>query len=237
MACPCCRPAPASCSCNAIADNLDLTSIDYSFTSDWTGGGPVSGTLQIAGAATMATSCFVEDTKYTLGGGGFDTSCKNTTYPRKDNSLTLVQVRFSHSCQEGPVLELSGFEYVGASYLGNNDAGCRYCACVRFLDYNGDSFDGRNTGEWPPTATPSPTDAISSFAIPAPSRFYSRFGTWYKSVSSNYDIFRTTDGAAWSSVRYPAKTKTSQTTFSRTFKNWFDNTITATATLNFNPLP
>jgi hypothetical protein len=235
MVCPCCLP---SCSCKAIADYLDLTSIDYTFASSWSGGGPVSGTLQIAGAASMTTSCFVQERKSTLGGGGFDTFCKNTTYPRKDNSLTVVYARFSHSCAEGPTFSLSGSEYVGASYRGLMIPGCFYCGCLEFIQDNGDYFEARNTGEYPLRAVAPPANAIASFAIPPPSRFYnSGYSTWYSSVNSNYDVFRTTDGTEWSSVRYPAKTRTSQTTFSRTFKNWFNDTVTATATLNFSPLP
>jgi len=230
MACSCCAPP---CSCKAIADNLDLISIDYSFKSDWAGGGAVNGTLSIAGNPNMAARCEVTDTQYTIGKGGFETPCKNDKFPRVDNSATRVKAVFSYSCNSAPTFAMYTDELIGASRNGIFVPGCYYCACTASPTFllGGTYFEYRRVPGTLGGREAEIQPSITSYATTL---------SWVLNLnSSNYDVFRTVDGTPWSSIGYPAKLRTSQTTFSREWRSRTTekNIVTASATLNFNELP
>ena len=238
MACACCLPA---CSCKAIADNLDLTSIDYSFTSDWATGFSISGTLDIAGSESMKTSCYAEVEKKQTGGPyqQEDDYCSNTTYPKKDNSLTRLIVRFSYSCSSGPLLTFSAYEYVGVSQFGTFIPGAYFvfCGCGAPVLIDGDWYAGTR---WDATCNASVFSSNGSWAIGSGRSVASERGT------KNFDVFRAIDGSPWSSIRYPNKLLTAQQQFTVSLvdpkrkvgvNSYQAFNYTTSATLNFNALP
>jgi hypothetical protein len=217
MACPCCLPA---CSCRAIAEARGgLSSVDYSFTSDWSSGFSIGGTLEVAGADSMKTSCTASDRKDQVGGGGFTTDCQNSTYPRKDNSLTRLWIDFSYSCTAGPSLSLTAGEYIGASRNGSMIPGNFFGACYDFILAGADYFTGANGRQQ------------NRYVL-----FNSAGQSGLQIANSNFNFFQTVDGTSWAQSRYPASIETTQKTFSRTLRRG-SLTYTASVTLHFNNLP
>jgi hypothetical protein len=193
--------------------------VDYTFSSDWSTGFSISGTLEVAGSESMRTTCAVSETKDQLGGGGFSTDCKNNTYPRKDNSLTRLNVDFSYSCTTGPSLAISAREYIGASRNGSMIPGNFFGECFDFLLAGGDYFTGAH-GRSQNRYMLFNSAGLSDLQV----------------TSSNFDIFRSVSGTAWPQVRYPSSIETAQATFSRTLKRGAYN-YSASLTLHFNTLP
>jgi hypothetical protein len=96
-----------------------------------------------------------------------------------------------------------------------------YGACYGFiLSNNGDYFTGANGLGQP-----------YQYGL-----FNSNGQSELQVTNSNFDLFRTLAGTAWSQSQYPASIETSQATFSRTLVR-SSYTYAVSVTLHFNNLP